>query len=131
MRPALAMVIVSGILANSPAGATYVVPNGALLLSHGDGFRPLNDKTEVAAGDTVVAAPGGHGKIVYPDGCVIAVTPGNVVTVEDRAANAPQRDCKQPSDSGFNVNPTLFASPDVGVIIATDAEHLPPWPAGP
>jgi hypothetical protein len=105
-----------------------------MLIRHGDGFSLLNDKTEVTAGDTVVAAPGGLGKIVYPDGCVIAVTPGNVVTVEDRDANAPQKECTQPSadsDSGFNVDATLFASPEVGVIIATDAEYLPPWPAGP
>jgi hypothetical protein len=126
------MVIVAGILASSPAGATYVLPNGTVLISQGDGFRPLNGKTEVSAGTSVVAAPDGLGKIVYPDGCVISVIPGYVVTVEDRNANLPQEECKQPSaDLDFNVNATLFASPDVGVIIGRDAEHLPPWPAGP
>jgi hypothetical protein len=125
------MVIIAGILANSPAGATYVLPDGTVLMSQGDGFRPLNGKTEVGVGTTVVAAPDGLGKIVYPDGCVISVIPGYVATVQDRNTNSPQ-ECKQPSaDLDFSVNATLFASPDVGVIIARDAEHLPPWPAGP
>jgi hypothetical protein len=134
MRRVFSVVFVCGFMASVPAGATYVLPIGDVVVSQGDGFHPINAKTEVNAGDSVMAAPGGLAKIVYPDGCVIAVTPGSVAIVEDRDASEPQRECTRPSanlDPSFNVDATLLTPSGFGVIIATDVENLPPWPAGP
>jgi hypothetical protein len=134
VRSTFGIVLVCGLVATLPTEAAYVLPNGKVLISQGEGFHPIDVKTEVNAGDSVVATPGSFAKIVYSDGCVITVSPGNVVTVEERNPAVSQSECSDPSgnsDSVFNVDATLLASPEVGVVLAKDAESSGPWPAGP
>jgi hypothetical protein len=72
-----------GVLISFSAAAKYVEPTGGVAISGGSGFQQIMGKTEVHAGDSVVASPGGHAKIVYDDNCVVNVDPGAVVTVQE------------------------------------------------
>jgi len=84
MRGVASIAFVCGVLTSLPALASaYVEPSGGVAISHGYGFQQIAGKTEVEAGDSVIASPGGHAKIVYPDGCVVDVNPGAVVTVQE------------------------------------------------
>jgi hypothetical protein len=84
MRGVASILFVSMLLASSyAAAATYVDPSGRVALSHGYGFQEIVGRTQVEAGDSVVASPGGHAKIVYADGCAVDVNPGAVVAVQE------------------------------------------------
>ncbi len=84
MRGVASIAFVCGVLASLPALASaYVEPSGGVAISHGYGFQQIAGKTEVEGGDSVIASPGGHAKIVYADGCVVDVNPGAVVTVQE------------------------------------------------
>jgi hypothetical protein len=41
--------------------------------------------TQANAADTIVVNPGGSAQIVYPDGCVIDVSPGSVAAIAVRS----------------------------------------------
>jgi hypothetical protein len=72
-----------GVGVSSPAAAAFVeVVKGPVSVSHGEGFRPVKGTAEVGPGWSVMAGPGGQGKIVYSSGCVVQVNPGSVVTVD-------------------------------------------------
>jgi hypothetical protein len=83
MRGTASMALACGVLISFSAAAKYVEPTGGVAISGGSGFQQIMGKTEVRAGDSVVASPGGHAKIVYDDNCVVNVDPGAVVTVQE------------------------------------------------
>ena len=66
-------------------------------INRGEGFKPVTAPTGVSTGDRVMAGPGGHGKIVYDDGCVVDVYPGNVVAVPGK--------CYKPMTAGLEAPP--------------------------
>jgi hypothetical protein len=81
--------------------ATVNSTGGQVLINRGDGYKQVAGSTQGNPGDTVVANPGGSGTIVYPDGCVVDVMPGTVVTI---AAQSP---CT--AGTGTGINATTFA----------------------
>ena len=53
------------------------------------------DWAPASPGDLVMASPNSSGKITYADGCVVEVTPGAVVAVQEYSP------CTTPERSGF------------------------------
>jgi hypothetical protein len=89
-----------GICVTLPASAATVeaVEGKPLYLSAGgQGYKKVTASTKVSTGDRVMAPAGGRGKIVYPDGCVVDVYPGAVVTVPGK--------CYQPMTAGLEAPP--------------------------
>ena len=79
------------------AGMTLDPVKPQVSINRGEGFKPVTTPTSVSSGDRVMAGPGGHGKIVYADGCVVDVYPGNVLTVPGK--------CYQPMTAGLEAPP--------------------------
>jgi hypothetical protein len=63
------------------AGATLQPVTPQVSVNKGHGYQQVATAINVSNGDQVMAGPGGHAKIVYPDGCVTDVQPGGVATV--------------------------------------------------
>ena len=87
MRPIfLAAPLISIFFVSSPAVAATVTPvHGTLLVNAGSGYKRLIVPMEVAAGNQVMANPGGRGEIAFSDGCVLKVEPGQVVTIPNES----------------------------------------------
>ena len=67
---------------------------GQVLVNRGQGYKQVIGSSEAAAGDIVVANPGGSGQVVYSDGCTVTVNPGSVYTI---ALHSP---CSKDGDTG-------------------------------
>src|SRR5262249_641925 len=89
------------LLSNPTLAATVTAQQGQVLVNSGMGFQRVTGAVRADAGATVVANPGGMGKVVYPDGCTVAVEPGTVYTI---ALESP---CK--TGTGFGMNGTTLA----------------------
>lgn len=116
MRVAAASTAV--ILAISFAGQAFAAQvratGGQVLINRGEGYRLVAGTVQGGPGDTIVANPGGSAQIVYPDGCVIDVSPGSVAvinaqspcsvstttTVTTGSATTSSTTADTPSDSG-------------------------------
>ena len=98
-RRATATVLMCATAFTSPAWAGMTVDpvKPQVSINRGEGFKPVTAPTGVSTGDRVMAGPGGHGKIVYGDGCVVDVYPGNVVTVPGK--------CYMPMTAGLEAPP--------------------------
>jgi hypothetical protein len=77
------------ILGTSANAATVTPEKGELLVNRGTGYKPVKQPTEAAAGDRVMARPKSSGRIEYPEGCVVKVSPGTVFTVVAKSPCAP------------------------------------------
>jgi hypothetical protein len=66
-------------------------------VNRGQGYKLVTASTEVSAGDQVMVGPGGRGRIVYADGCVVDAYPGRVVAVPAK--------CYQPMRAGLECDP--------------------------
>jgi len=84
MRGAAPIAFVCGVLASLSAwAATVESVQPQVSINRGKGFKEVvTGPSEASAGDQVMASPGGHGRVVYSDGCVVDVYPGAVVTVQ-------------------------------------------------
>lgn len=72
-----------GLLLSSPSwAATVNVDHGRVSIDRGNGYSRVAGPTQATAGDRVMASPGGWGRIVYAEGCVVEVKPGTVVVVQ-------------------------------------------------
>jgi hypothetical protein len=70
------------LLVGSPCLAATIEPvQGNLYISSGQGFQPVNGRVDANVGDTVMVAPGSTAVAVYPDGCKVAIQPGDVTTI--------------------------------------------------
>ena len=85
-RPVLFFAV--GVLCARPtfAAQVTVVPDqksskGAVMLSRGQGYAPINGPTTAKTGDMVLAFSGGHARVIYPDGCTVEVNDGGTVFV--------------------------------------------------
>ena len=63
-----------------------------------------------------MASPGGYGKIVYPDGCIVEVKPGTVVVVQETSP------CKTGglSATTFVVGTILVGGTVAVIVLASD-----------
>jgi hypothetical protein len=79
---ALGAVLVS---AASAGAATVTSEQGQVLVNRGDGYKLVTDATEAAPGHLVIVNPGGIGRVVYPDGCTVALQPGVVFSIAPKS----------------------------------------------
>ncbi len=94
VAPLVAFNIPSTGAAAAPIVGAFQINSGSGYLNSGSGFRPVTVTTEVAAGDSVMVAPGGSAEIVYDKYCRIPVKPGRVAVV------APVSPCARGADLG-------------------------------
>jgi hypothetical protein len=93
---ATGLVVVTGLATSEAAlAATVEVVRDEVSVNRSRGFRPVAGATEVQPGHQVMAGSGGHGRIIYEDGCVVDVYPGDVVTVEDRDPKSLPGECRR------------------------------------
>jgi hypothetical protein len=85
------------------AATTVEVVQGQVSVNQGQGYKQVTAASAVSAGDQVMAAPGGRGKIVFADGCALDVYPGAVLTVPEK--------CYQPMRAGLEEVPVQAARP--------------------
>jgi hypothetical protein len=65
--------------------AAEIVPvKGEVLANTGTGYQPVIGRMKLDEGDSVIAAPGAQGSLVYADGCTLEVVPGMVAWVESK-----------------------------------------------
>jgi len=136
MRGVASIAFVCGVLTSLSAwAATYVDPTGGVAISHGFGFQQIGGRTEVTAGDSVIASPGGHAKIVYANGCVVDVNPGAVVTVQE---TSPCKAGALPVGGGhvgwYVVGAAVVGGAVAGIVLGTSSsshEHHPAPAAAP
>src|SRR6476661_3290185 len=72
-------------MATQALAATVNATSGQVLINRGEGYTMVAGSTHANAGDTVVVNPGGSAQIVYPDGCVVDVSPGSVANISARS----------------------------------------------
>jgi hypothetical protein len=82
-RPLLSALCVgcAVLLSTSSWATTVELSEGTLMINKGKGFKAVKHQVVAKAGDSIMVSPGGHAKLVYPDGCTIEVQPGAVTTV--------------------------------------------------
>jgi hypothetical protein len=69
------------IVSSGVQAATLGAIQGNVLVNRGGGYKTVKGATNLTPGDIVMAQAGGSAQIVYPDGCVVPVEVGAVVTV--------------------------------------------------
>jgi hypothetical protein len=72
-------------MASQALAATVNATSGQVLINRGEGYTMVAGSTQANAADTIVVNPGGSAQIVYPDGCVIDVSPGSVAAIAVRS----------------------------------------------
>jgi hypothetical protein len=114
--------LILGATVSLPALAATVEPiatvqpvAGEVSLSRGHGFKGITAPTQAKVGDQVMVGTGGHGKIVYAEGCVVDVYPGHVVGVAGSCKVA----MAKPMMAGLEEAP-----------VAVAAQPIWPWVAG-
>jgi hypothetical protein len=87
MRGIAAIALVAGVHLSLPAFAAAIATvqtmQGQVTINRGNGYEEVVSWADGHAGDKVMAGPGGYGKIIYSNGCVVNVRPGAVVAVQD------------------------------------------------
>ena len=58
------------------SAATVSGPPGAVMVSEGNGFKPLTGSAEFGPGAQVMVSPGGHAQIAYAGNCTVKVGSG-------------------------------------------------------
>lgn len=84
-RLALAAFVIGTLFSWSASATGVELVAGQVSINRGDGYQPLVDWAPAFPGDLVMASPDGSGKIEYADGCVVEVTPGAVIAVQDKS----------------------------------------------
>jgi hypothetical protein len=77
----LALSCAACIVSSGVQAATLGAIQGNVLVNRGGGYETVSGSTNLRPGDTVMAQAGGSAQIVYPDGCVVPVEVGGVVSV--------------------------------------------------
>ena len=106
-----ALLVIS--MASQALAATVNATSGQVLINRGEGYMMVAGSTQANAGDTIVVNPGGSAQIVYPDGCVVDVSPGSVAAVSAQSpcgggGGSTSSTETAATNSGSN-NGTLFA----------------------
>jgi hypothetical protein len=84
-----------GALLSLPALGAMVEPlQGELAIDRGSGFQRVVGTVEADVGDAVMfASPRGRARIVYPDGCLDLLIPGQMLVIDLRSP------CKKTEDN--------------------------------
>ena len=91
----------------SATPATLDAVRGEVMVSRGDGFRPVKGAVELKAGDSVVVSGGGGATVRYSDSCKVPVVMGAVVIIGNSPPCAPTAN-----------NPATSKAPPAGRVAA-------------
>jgi hypothetical protein len=119
----------------SAFAATVTPKQGEVLVNQGSGYKSVTQPTEVAVGDQLMVKPKSSGRIVFPDGCTVNVSPGGVFIIPakspcERSGRHVETvgsvtSEKSVGDDGSYALPSLLAAGmPVGIILLRD--HLKP-----
>ena len=61
--------------------ATLTGVQGSVMVNPGSGYYPTVGPTNLKPGDVVMLNPGGTAQLTYPDGCIVPLQAGTVITV--------------------------------------------------
>ncbi|RTL64767.1 MAG: hypothetical protein EKK41_21070 [Hyphomicrobiales bacterium] len=67
-----------------PGPPSLVAISGQVLVNRGNGFELAQPGLVLKPGDLVVANPGATAQVMYPQGCLVPVVPGQVVSVVEK-----------------------------------------------
>ena len=84
------VVLAATFFVTSASAATVIAEQGQVLVNEGSGFKLLVQPTVVQPGAQVMANPRGTASVEFPDGCVVKVEPGMVLTVEVQSPCKPR-----------------------------------------
>ncbi len=114
--------------------ATLEGLQGVVLVDRGSGYGAVQGATQLNPGDSVIVNPGGSAKVVYPDGCSVAVVPGSVVAVGAQSPCSMETGAvnNQATESGglnmttLLIGGAIVAGAVTGVILLTDDDDDKP-----
>lgn len=106
----LSGVVMSSVIFVQPLSAATV--SQGLSLDQGQGFKQVANLTGAKTGDRVMASANGSGQIVYDDGCVVQVNPGQIVVI------APQSPCAAGAQTGIDPTYVVVGGAVVGGSVA-------------
>jgi hypothetical protein len=123
-----ATVAVLSLLAGIAAEAATLNPIGGTIFTRtgNQGFHRVTASTEVGPGDIVMAALDGSAQIVLNDGTVIAVAPGQVVTIPQSGSGVTQSEGINPAYALIGAAAAVGIG--VGVYYATKKSAAPASP---
>ena len=106
-------ILASVILLTSSSFAATVDPaQGTLYISTGQGFQTVGERIDAKVGDTFMVSPGGVAMVTYPDGCRVAIQPGQVTTI---TSASPCRNPYPPNNNNQAVaDPPDYTIPLIG-----------------
>ena len=114
----VAALIAGPALAQEPTVAHLSGVQGSVLINQGAGFAPAAANAVLHKGDRVLTVKGGKTRLVYSNGCQVAVTGGHAVSVGSGAAScarAADTD-KTAEDGGIDKGAVLPILLGVGVV---------------
>lgn len=78
---AFSLAILFGLSAQ--AATLDAIQGGVMVSRGGSAYYAVNQPTQLRAGDSVIANPGGAARVVFENGCADAIQPGMVYTVPE------------------------------------------------
>jgi hypothetical protein len=66
--------------ASKPVASVEAI-TGKVLINRGQGFKEISGSAQANTGDQVMVQPGGRGKVLYTEGCMVDVLPGAVIGI--------------------------------------------------
>ena len=89
MRWGILLGLLISVALSSPGSAETVATvqpiEGTLSINRGEGFVQVATSMEAPTGSQVMANPNSSGKVVYPDGCEIAINPGLLYYIQEKS----------------------------------------------
>ena len=108
--------LASSLLSSSALAAVVQPVNGHVQIIRGNGLERVTSAVDVRPGERVMASPNSSAKLVYPDGCVVKIRPGSVVSVGAKSPCTAQYLLEGQSDRDYGLLP--FAAGAGGAFLA-------------
>jgi len=118
--------VVCVLITSTALAATVRREQGTVSINRGQGMQKVADVTTGKPGDMVTAAPGGLGKIIYPDGCEVEVKPSEIAFIQ---AKSP---CTGPilssNTKSYLIGTALVGGLVTGIVLLAEDDDSPASP---
>jgi hypothetical protein len=122
--------VIAGLITSNAEAALLTNIQGFVTLNHGDGFQPAMPQAVILPGDRVRTGQG-SADLVYDNGCVVKIGPGQMVAVLNTAPVCSDGGSKD-GGTGISTGTLLVGGLLVGGGIAAGVIYLmPKHPASP
>ena len=102
------LALTAAVAATAAHAATLEAVQGGVFVNHGNGYNQVGGTTELNSGDQVMANAGGSAQIVYPDGCKVALEPGQVVAIAPKSPCSIETGSVPDASSGSGIDGTTL-----------------------